>query len=169
MFNNRFIKIFWHNPEKSSQKPAAENSAAKKPLPPAIKHHWPKVPKPSLKKQPPPTPPVAKGPSQIKKDAAKKAAFEIRRKKQGLLEEQIQQQKLLLKKLETAEINEEKESIRALMKQVDSTIVKLKDSLGAMPVKSASKLSQQDLLRQRAEKLRKELENLRAKTSADMV
>lgn len=123
-----------------------------------------------MKKQPPPPPvPTSTGPSSIKKEAAKKAAFEIRRKKQGLLGEQIQQQKLLLKKLETAESNEEKESIRALMKQVESTIVNLQESLRTIPVKSISKMSQQDLLKQRAEKLKKELENLRAKTSADMV
>ena len=85
------------------------------------------------------------------------------------MEGQIQQQKLLLKKLEAAETNEEKESIRALMKQVNSTIVTLKDSLKTAPVKPTSKLSQQDLLKQRAEKLKKELETLRAKTSADMV
>lgn len=131
-----------------------------------VKHHWSKGPKSSLKKQPPA--PVS-GPSSIKKEAAKKAAFEIRRKKQGLLEEQIQQQKLLLKKLETAETNDEKESIRALMKQVESTIVNLQESLRTIPVKSTSKMSQQALLKQRAEKLKKELENLRAKTSADMV
>jgi ribosomal protein L29 len=55
------------------------------------------------------------------------------------------------------------------MKQMDSTIVTLKDSFRTVPIKSISKLSQQDLLKQRAEKLKKELENLRAKTSADMV
>jgi hypothetical protein len=111
-------------------------------------------------------------PSIIKKEAAKKAAIEIRRKKQGLLEEQIQQQKLLLKKLETAETNEEKESIKRLMKQVDSTVVMLKDSFRTISVKSSSsttKISQQDLLKQRAETLKKQIESLRAKTSADMV
>jgi hypothetical protein len=55
------------------------------------------------------------------------------------------------------------------MKQVDSTIVTLKDSFRTIPVKSISNVSQQDLLKQRAEKLKKELEKLRAKTSADMV
>ncbi len=118
-----------------------------------------------------------------KKDAAKKTTIEINRKKQGLLEEQIQQQKLLLKKLETAETNTEKESIRSLMKQVDATIVMLKDSLrltppvksttttgaGAVASKPATKISQQDALKQRAKTLQKQLETLRAKTSADMV
>jgi RNA-binding protein 26 len=124
-----------------------------------------------------------------KKDAAKKAAMEIHRKKQGLLEEQIQQQKALLKKLEIAESNTEKESIRSLMKQVDTTIVMLKDSLRLTPpVKLSSsttavaaapppptkptstpKISQQDALKQRAKTLQKQLETLRAKTSADMV
>ena len=88
------------------------------------------------------------------------------------MEEQIQQQKLLLKKLETADTNEGKESIRSLMKQVDSTIVTLKDSLRTVPIKSSSsavKISQQDLLKQRAEVLKKQIECLRAKTSADMV
>jgi RNA-binding protein 26 len=165
LFNNRFIKIFWHNPEKNSTNTSSDVSVTKKPNP--INSHWPKTEKP------PPPPPKKKstippGPSIIKKEAAKKAAIEIRRKKHGLLEEQIQQQKLLLKKLETAETNEEKESIRALMKQMDSTIVTLKDSFRTVPIKSISKLSQQDLLKQRAEKLKKELEKLRAKTSADM-
>ncbi len=98
--------------------------------------------------------------------------IEIRRKKQGLFEEQIQQQKLLLKKLETAETNEEKESIRSLMKQIDSTIATVKDSLRPVPIKSSIstvKISQQDLLKQRAEVLKKQIESLRAKTSADMV
>ena len=123
-----------------------------------------------------------------KKDAAKKAAMEIHRKKQGLLEEQIQQQKALLKKLETAESTTEKESIRSLMKQVDTTIVMLKDSLrltppvkpsssttavaaAPLPTKptSTTKMSQQDALKQRAKTLQKQLETLRAKTSADMV
>lgn len=128
-------------------------------------------------------------PSITKKDAAKKAAFEIHRKKQGLLEGQIQQQKILLKKLESAETPTEKESIRTLMKQVDATVVSLKDSLRlTTPVKSSSitssstaakatgaaptttsKLSQQDVLKQRAETLKKQIESLRAKTSADMV
>lgn len=117
-------------------------------------------------------PTIAPGPSLIKKEAAKKATIEIRRKKHGLLEEQIQQQKLLLKKLETSETNQEKESIRSLMKQVDSTIVTLKDSLRTIHVKTppaTTKISQQDLLKQRAATLKKELESLRAKTSADMV
>jgi len=148
LFNNRFIKIFWHNPDK----PPAE-------VP--VKRQWTKPIKPPTPKK---KSTITPGPSLIKKEAAKKASIEIRRKKQGLLEGQIQQQKLLLKKLETSETNEEKESIRALMKQVDSTIVTLKDSLRTIPVK----LSQQDLLKQREEKLKKELENLRAKTSADM-
>jgi RNA-binding protein 26 len=121
-----------------------------------------------------------------KKEAVKKAAIEIHRKKQGLLDEQIQQQKLLLKKLESAETNAEKESIRALMKQFDATIVMLKDSLrlpsnvkssnaavvmASTSVKSPviTKLSQQDALKQRAQTLRKQIENLRAKTSTDMV
>ncbi len=115
---------------------------------------------------------ISSVPSSIKKEAAKKASIEIRRKKQDLLDEQIQQQKLLLKKLETAETNEEKESIRRLMKQVDSTIVVLKDSLRTLPIKSTlltTKISQQNFLKQRAEILKKQIENLRAKTSADMV
>ena len=111
-------------------------------------------------------------PSIIKKEAAKKAAIEIRRKKTGLLEEQIQQQKILFKKLETAETNEEKEAIRSLMKKVDATIQNLKESLQNPPLKSTPtkpKLSQQDLLKQRAQILEKQLESLRAKTSAEMV
>ncbi len=115
---------------------------------------------------------ISSVPSSIKKEAAKKASIEIRRKKQDLLDEQIQQQKILLKKLETTEINEEKESIRRLMKQVDSTIVVLKDSLRTLPIKSTlltTKISQQNFLKQRAEILKKQIENLRAKTSADMV
>ena len=133
-----------------------------------------------------PVPPPVKKPAHpsssiAKKDAAKKATIEINRKKQGLLEEQIQQQKALLKKLEIAETNTEKESIRSLMKQVDATIVMLKDSLRVTPpVKSttaavvsaskpAAKISQQDELKQRAKTLQKQLETLRAKTSADMV
>ena len=137
---------------------------------------------------PPPTKKPAHPSSAItKKDAAKKAAMEIHRKKQGLLEEQIQQQKALLKKLEAAETNTEKESIRSLMKQVDTTIVMLKDSLRITPpIKPSSssltattaaapkpasitKISQQDVLKQRAKTLQKQLETLRAKTSADMV
>jgi hypothetical protein len=59
------------------------------------------------------------------------------------------------------------------MKQVDSTIVTLKDSLRTIPVKSSpalpTKVSQQDLLKKRAEILKKQIESLRAKTSADMV
>lgn len=122
--------------------------------------------------QPKKKPTLPPAPSVVKKEAAKKAALEIRRKKQGLLEEQIQQQKLLLKKLESAETNEEKESIRSLMKQVDVTIVTLKDSLRQIPIKSEpsiTKLSQQDELKRRAETLKKQIESLRAKTSADMV
>jgi len=68
------------------------------------------------------------------------------------------------------------------MKQVDATIVTLKDSLRLTPpIKSSSttvptskqtitpKISQQDALKQRAQTLQKQLETLRAKTSADMV
>jgi len=58
------------------------------------------------------------------------------------------------------------------MKQVDSTIVVLKDSLRTLPIKSAlltTKISQQNFLKQRAETLKKQIESLRAKTSADMV
>ena len=70
------------------------------------------------------------------------------------------------------------------MKQVDTTIVMLKDSLRLTPpIKSTPttppaattskptipKLSQQDALKQRAKTLQKQLETLRAKTSADMV
>ena len=127
---------------------------------------------------------MATTPTVAKKDAAKKAAMEIQRKKQVLLDGQIQQQKLLLKKFESAESNAEKDSIRALMKQVDATIVMLKDSLrSASTAKSAGpptaaalsrpapvpKLSQQDALKQRAQTLQKEIDKLRAKTSADMV
>ncbi|CAF0926199.1 unnamed protein product [Adineta steineri] len=70
------------------------------------------------------------------------------------------------------------------MKQIDATIVTLKDSLRLTPpVKSSSaiaasippskpiqptKISQQDALKQRAQTLQKQLETLRAKTSADM-
>ncbi|CAF1004910.1 unnamed protein product [Adineta steineri] len=178
LFNNRFIKIFWHNPNKI-QNPISSSSdvsSTKKPISPPnpAKHHWTKIQKPTpntnetLTKKKSTIPPV---PSIIKKEAAKKAAIEIRRKKQGLLEEQIQQQKLLLKKLESSETNEEKDSIRSLMKQVDTTIVTLKDSLRTIPIKSTSppiKLSQQDILKQRQEILKKEIESLRAKTSADM-
>ncbi|CAF0923485.1 unnamed protein product [Adineta steineri] len=178
LFNNRFIKIFWHNPNKI-QNPISSSSdvsSTKKPISPPnpAKHHWTKIQKPTpntnetLTKKKSTIPPV---PSIIKKEAAKKAAIEIRRKKQGLLEEQIQQQKLLLKKLESSETNEEKESIRSLMKQVDTTIVTLKDSLRTIPIKPTSptiKLSQQDILKQRQEILKKEIESLRAKTSADM-
>jgi hypothetical protein len=134
------------------------------------------VPPPPVKKPAHPSSTIAK------KDAAKKTTIEINRKKQGLLEEQIQQQKLLLKKLETAENNAEKESIRSLMKQVDATIVMLKDSLRLTPSiksttttavasssKPTTKISQQDALKQRAKTLQKQLETLRAKTSADMV
>ncbi len=151
------------------------------------------TPQPTSTTNPPvpasvPVPPSPKKPTLptstvAKKDAAKKAAMEIHRKKQGLLEEQIQQQKLLLKKLESAETNTEKESIRALMKQFEATIVMLKDSLRVTPpIKSTStvtaalkpttttpKISQQDALKQRAQTLQKQLETLRAKTSADMV
>lgn len=92
-----------------------------------------------------------------------------------------------MKKLETAETNAEKESIRSLMKQVDTTIVMLKDSIRlAQSIKSSSavppvkptpppaataitKISQQDVLKQRAQTLQKQIESLRAKTSADMV
>lgn len=71
------------------------------------------------------------------------------------------------------------------MKQVDATIVKIKDALRLTPsikpsatagttkpttvVPPKAKISQQDVLKQRAETLKKELETLRAKTSADMV
>ena len=159
MFNNRFIKIFRHNSTPVSTDAPPKKKQWKKPSEPVV---VPPPPRPIKKK------PAA--PSSIKKEAAKKATIEIRRKKHGLLEEQIQQQKLLLKKLETAETNDEKESIRSLMKKVDATIVKIKDSLGTVPTPTPKpKLSQQDLLKQRAEKLRKELETLRAKTSADMV
>jgi hypothetical protein len=111
--------------------------------------------------------------------------MEIRRKKHGLLEEQIQQQKALLKKLEASATSVEKESIRSLMKQVDTTIVMLKDSLhltplikassttipAAVPLKptSVTKISQQDVLKIRAQTLQKQIDTLRAKTSADMV
>ena len=131
---------------------------------------------------PPPKKPTHPSSAVAKKDAAKKAVSEINRKKQDLLQDQIQQQKLLLKKLESAETNVEKESIRSLMKQVDTTIVMLKDSLRLTPAAkpiatvaptakpaAASKISQQDALKQRAKTLQKQIENLRAKTSADMV
>ncbi len=61
------------------------------------------------------------------------------------------------------------------MKQVDSTVRLLKDSIRTIPIKlsssslSITKISQQDLLKQRAEILKKQIESLRAKTSADMV
>lgn len=58
------------------------------------------------------------------------------------------------------------------MKQVDATLVNLKDSIRPAAVKSdsvATKESQQDLLKKRAEMLKKQIESLRAKTSADMV
>jgi hypothetical protein len=69
------------------------------------------------------------------------------------------------------------------MKQVDATIVMLKDSLRLTPSiksttttaavasssKPTTKISQQDALKQRAKTLQKQLETLRAKTSADMV
>jgi hypothetical protein len=58
------------------------------------------------------------------------------------------------------------------MKQIDSTIASVKDSLRTVPIKSSTstvKISQQDLLKQRAEVLKKQIESLRAKTSADMV
>jgi len=75
------------------------------------------------------------------------------------------------------------------MKQVDATVVALKDSLRLTPpIKSSSsssstaaaasssskpttatKISQQDVLKKRAQTLQKQLETLRAKTSADMV
>lgn len=153
--------------------------------PPSTTTASPSAPAPAVVPPPPPAAPPKKpvhpSPSTItKKDAAKKATLEIHRKKQGLLEEQIQQQKLLLKKLESAETNTEKESIRSLMKQVDATIVRLKDSLqltpamkpaAAAPVKPPTnpKMSQQDALKQRAKTLQKQIESLRAKTSADMV
>lgn len=114
---------------------------------------------------------IPSGPSVVKKEAAKKACVEIRRKKQDLLDGQIQQQKLLLKKFEAAETPAEKESIRSLMKQVDATIIRLKDSFQTVPVKApaAPKVNQQSLLKQREQALQKQLERLRAKTSADMV
>ena len=133
---------------------------------------------------PVPKKPLVPTPTVAKKDAAKKAAMEIQRKKQALLDGQIQQQKQLFKKFESADSNTEKESIRALMKQVDATIVMLKDSLRltstaklAGPTTAAAssrpapapKLSQQDALKQRAQTLQKEIDKLRAKTSADMV
>ena len=107
----------------------------------------------------------------MKKEAAKKACVEIRRKKQDLLDEQIQQQKLLLKKFEAAETPAEKDSIRSLMKQVDATIIRLKDSFQIVPIKApaAPKVNQQSLLKQREQALQKQLERLRAKASADMV
>lgn len=105
--------------------------------------------------------------------------MELQRKKHDLLGEQIQQQKQLLKKLEAAENTVEKESIRALMKQVDATVLRLKDSLRITPAvktvtpvpakPAAPKISQQDALKQRAQTLQKQIESLRAKTSADMV
>lgn len=114
---------------------------------------------------------IPPGPSIVKKEAAKKACVEIRRKKHDLLDEQIQQQKLLLKKFEHADTPAEKESIRSLMKQVDATVIRLKDSFQTVPIKApaAPKLNQQSLLKQREQALQKQLERLRAKTSADMV
>ncbi|CAF1256242.1 unnamed protein product [Rotaria sordida] len=187
LFNNRFIKIFWHNPNKGQNSinttnpnpPPSDTTSIKRQRTTnsnSTKHHWTKIQKSSSsnKNEIPPKKKstIPSVPSIVKKEAAKKAAIEIRRKKQGLFEEQIQQQKLLLKKFETAETNEEKGSIRSLMKQVDSTIVTLKDSLGTIPIKSSSpsttKISQQDLLKKRAETLKKQIECLRAKTSADM-
>lgn len=111
------------------------------------------------------------GSSSIKKEAAKKAAIEIRRKTTGLLEKHIQQQKVFLKKLEGAETPEERDAIRALMKQADATITALKDSLRETAVKTPTpqKLSEQDLLKHREEILKKKIETLRAKTSAGMV
>jgi hypothetical protein len=68
------------------------------------------------------------------------------------------------------------------MKQVDATIVMLKDTLRLTPAakpttpaavapvsKPSTKISQQDALKQREKTLQKQLETLRAKTSADMV
>ncbi|CAF2531230.1 unnamed protein product [Rotaria sp. Silwood2] len=186
LFNNRFIKIFWHNANKgqnssntTNPNPTSSDTTSikkQRTTPNSTKHHWNKTQKSSSNKNDiPPKKKSTISPVQsiIKKEAAKKAAIEIRRKKQGLLEEQIQQQKLLLKKLETAETNEEKESILSLMKQVDSTVVMLKDSFRTIPIKSSSsslttKISQQDLLKKREETLKKQIESLRAKTSADM-
>lgn len=113
-----------------------------------------------------------------KKEAAKKAALEIHRKKQDLLDAQIQRQKLLLKKFEAAETAAEKDSIRSLMKQVDAAIIALKDSLRlttptqstvASSTVNAKKMSQQDVLKQRAESLKKQIETLKANASAVMV
>ena len=179
---------------------SSNNSAANAPNPKKL--HWIKTqqqsaiktePSSAATSQAPATPaepaPAAAAPvpkkaalassSITKKDAAKKAAMELHRKKHDLLEEQIQQQKQLLKKLEVAENTVEKESIRALMKQVDATVVRLKDSLRITPpVKTvtpvpakpaAPKISQQAVLKQRAQTLQKQIETLRAKTSADMV
>ncbi|CAF2066455.1 unnamed protein product [Rotaria magnacalcarata] len=182
LFNNRFIKIFWHNPNKGQNQtninnpPPSDPTQLQKPrtAPNPVKHHWTKIQKtvPNKTEVPPKKKAaIPPAPSVIKKEAAKKAAIEIRRKKQGLFEEQIQQQKLLLKKLETAETNEEKESIRSLMKQINSAVVILKDSFRTLPIKSApsiTKISQQDILKKRAETLKKQIESLRAKTSADM-
>jgi hypothetical protein len=57
------------------------------------------------------------------------------------------------------------------MKKIDSHVVIIKDSLRTIPVKSSlvPKMSQQDVLKQRTQTLQKQIDTLRAKTSADMV
>lgn len=55
------------------------------------------------------------------------------------------------------------------MKQINATVTLLKDSLRTATPTPPAPPSQQELLKQRAKILQKQLENLRAKTTADMV
>ncbi|KAH7929331.1 hypothetical protein BV22DRAFT_1081087 [Leucogyrophana mollusca] len=177
VFNNRFVKLFWHRPMEghgtvgarmlAASAPLVANIAAKDSAPPAATVLPAAVPAPSLS-----TTPARKA------SAPSAAALELAAK-QKLLEQQISEQKLLMASLESASAEEKKQIMARLRKLGEEMKPSPSPSVTSAPVpthspppaSAASKganstLQADDHQRKERERLDKELEMHAATTGS---
>lgn len=166
VFNNRFVKVFWHRPMEGHGQVGARMLAASAPL----------MANMSAKESPArPVVPPSSGSStatERKPSSTSSAAASALAAKQQILEQQIAEQKSLMASLNTAS-SEEKKAIMARLRklgdEMNPTVVTTQASSSSTPTKkpASSSLKGEDREKKERERLDKELEMHSATAAVD--
>lgn len=124
IFGNRFVKVYWHKPESSEEKPAAAAADAQTTAP---------KPEAGQKRSEPDPEEVAARAAELAKQREEKqkkhqermkAILEIQKQKEQLLQQQIQEQKRLMDKFANSKnmSQQEKEELLKSLRQIASDI-----------------------------------------------
>jgi RNA-binding protein 26 len=136
VFNNRFVKLFWHRPMEGHGQTGARMLAASAPLVANIVAKDSTSTSRSAASPPPSTAPTLVAPSSVpaKKPSTPSATATALATKQQLLERQIAEQKSLMSSLATASADEKKQIMARLRKLVEE----MKPSPSPTPTNSSA-------------------------------